>query len=422
MDNAVQLDAFARQLSEQTGEPYEALHNWFDAFARLDRALSVRAKMVLLLDEISWMGKYDLRFSAELKYAWDNRFAKKPKLIVVLCGSVSSWIDANILKSKGFVGRTALNLVVPELSMRESCEFWKRGSGGAKISAQSIVDVLSVTGGVPKYLERVDSTASADENIARLCCRAGGLLVDEFEEIFSDALEENLPVRKRFLELLANGPMMASELAEESGIPMNGRVSSNLEALEAAGFISKDEGRNPLNGKRSKSPRYRICDNYTRFYLKYIAPHRAYIKKGAYDFVSIEQLPGWSSVLGLQFEALVCNNLVSVMRKLELDRTLLLSAAPYIQGHTGRMESCQIDLLLQTRHTAYVVEIKRRDVIGEEVVAEVRERIGRLKVKKGVNVVPVLIYSGILTKRVPASGFFARIIAVDELMGLGMEQ
>ena len=120
MDNAVQLDAFARQLSEQTGEPYEALHNWFDAFARLDLALSVRAKMVLLLDEISWMGKYDPRFSAELKYAWDNRFAKKPKLVVVLCGSVSSWIDANILKSKGFVGRTALNLVVPELSMRES--------------------------------------------------------------------------------------------------------------------------------------------------------------------------------------------------------------------------------------------------------------------------------------------------------------
>ena len=53
------------------------------------------------MDEISWMGKFDPSFPGELKYAWDNRFAKKPKLIVVLCGSVSSWIDTHILKNRG---------------------------------------------------------------------------------------------------------------------------------------------------------------------------------------------------------------------------------------------------------------------------------------------------------------------------------
>ena len=178
----------------------------------------------------------------------------------------------------------------------------------------------------------------------------------------------------------------------------------------------EDGGRNPLTGKRSKSPRYRICDNYTRFYLKYIAPYRDYIKKGAYDFVSVEQLPGWNGVLGLQFEALVYNNLASVMRHLELERTLLLSAAPYCQGKTARCLSCQIDLLLQTKHTVYVIEIKRREIIGEEVVAEMRERIGKLKIKRGVNVVPVLIYAGALTKRVQASGFFARIISAEDLI------
>ena len=416
IDNGAQLEAFARQLSEQTGSSFEPLSNWFDAFARLDRTLSVRAKTIVLLDEISWMGKYDPRFSAELKYAWDNRFSKKSKLIVVLCGSVASWIDTHILKSKGFVGRTSLNLVVPELSMHEAHEFWRQECGGVRVSVQSVVDVLSVTGGVPKYLERIDPSLSADENIARLCFRANGLLVDEFEEIFNDALEEDLPMRKRFLERLADGPLSASELAEAEGVPMNGRVSANLEALESAGFVAKDGGRNPLTGKRSKSPRYRICDNYTRFYLKYIAPYRDYIKKGAYDFVSVEQLPGWNGVLGLQFEALVYNNLASVMRHLELERTLLLSAAPYCQGKTARCLSCQIDLLLQTKHTVYVIEIKRRETIGEEVVAEMRERIGKLKIKRGVNVVPVLIYAGALTKRVQASGFFARIISAEDLI------
>jgi len=72
-----------------------------------------REKAVLLIDVISWMGKYDVAFPGELKYAWDNRFSKNLKLIMVLCGSVSSWIDKMILKSKGFVGRPSLNLLVP---------------------------------------------------------------------------------------------------------------------------------------------------------------------------------------------------------------------------------------------------------------------------------------------------------------------
>ena len=72
-------------------------------------------------------------FPGELKYAWDNRFSKNPKLIMILCGSVSSWIDKKILKSRGFVGRPSLNLLVPELSMRECAAFWRRG--GCKVSS-----------------------------------------------------------------------------------------------------------------------------------------------------------------------------------------------------------------------------------------------------------------------------------------------
>ena len=362
------------------------------------------------------MGKFDVRFPGELKYAWDNRFSKKPKLIVVLCGSVSSWIDKNILKSKGFVGRTSLNMVVPELSMRECCKFWS-GSGGRIVSTGEIVDVLSITGGVPKYLENIVPTATADENIANMCFSQGGLLVEEFDEIFNDVLDENLGFKKRLLFALADGSRSPTELADMLGIERGGAVTSNLEGLEAAGFVAKDEGRNPVNGKRSNLVRYRISDNYTRFYLKYIEPQRSLIAKGAYRFVSVEHLPGWNSVLGLQFEALVANNLRTMMHLLNLDRTLLLSAAPYRQRETARAKGCQIDLLVQTRHTVYAVEIKRRDKIGEEVVSEVREKLKRLKVGQGMSVVPVLVYEGRISKRIEADGFFAHMISADRLLG-----
>lgn len=416
--NETQLTSFARQLAEQTASDFEPLSNWFDAFARLDRHVDARAKTVVLLDEISWMGKFDANFPGELKYAWDNRFSKKSKLIVVLCGSVSSWIDKNILKSKGFVGRPSLNLVVPELSMREAYAFWANRRVGARIASRDVVDMLSVVGGVPKYLESVDVSATADENIARLCFRPGGLLVDEFDEIFDDSLDENLGLKKRMLVALTDGPASPNALADLLGVEFNGHFSANMGELEAAGFVSKDEGINPVTGRRSNLVRYRICDNYTRFYLKYIEPQRNLIRKGAYNFVSVEQLPGWNTILGFQFESLVCNNLSAILKLLNLDRTLLLSAAPYRQGETARAKGCQIDLFLQTRHTVYLVEVKRREQIGEEVVAEVQEKVRRLKVRRGMSVIPVLVYEGRLSRRIAADGYFAHIISAERLLGL----
>ncbi len=416
VDNVTQLKAFAQQLAEQTGCEEDTLDNWFKAFARLAKVLNPREKTVLLLDEISWMGKYDVTFPGELKYAWDNRFSKNPKLIMVLCGSVSSWIDKKILKSKGFVGRPSLNMLVPELSLRESASFWMRG--GCKASSTDMIDVLSVVGGVPKYLENIDPALSADENIKRLCFMPGTLLVDEFDEIFNDALDANLGLKKRILMSLGNGQKSPTEVAEALGLENNGHLSGYLEELETAGFVAKDTGLNPCTGKRSNVVRYRIADNYTRFYLKCIEPNRELIGRGTFTFASLAQLPGWETLLGLQFESLVYSNLREIMRRIGLDHALVLSAAPYVQHPTTRQAGCQIDLLIQTKRTQYVVEIKRRESIGEWVVSEVEEKLAKFKTSRMVTVVPVLVYDGRLSKRVLADGYFGRTISARELLGL----
>ena len=77
------------------------------------------------------MGKYDPMFTGNLKIAWDNWFSKKPKLIMFLCGSVSSWIDKYILTSTGFVGRPTMRMDLRELSMssqaplaEKDCRTW----------------------------------------------------------------------------------------------------------------------------------------------------------------------------------------------------------------------------------------------------------------------------------------------------------
>ena len=412
--NAKQLAAFSRQLAEQSRMPDRAVSTWFDAFARLDDAIDDVTPMVVFLDEISWMGKYDPDFPGELKYAWDNRFRKHPKLVMVICGSVSTWITKNILRSKGFVGRPTLNLTIGELPLADCRRFW--GKRAERIGAAEIFDLLSVTGGVPKYLELIDPKLSAAENVRRLCFTSGGLLVDEFDDIFSDVFEGKSTVNRRILEALANGPMTGKEISEALAIENNGHLSESLEELEVAGFVAKDAGINPLSGGKVKLVRYRIVDNYTRFYLKYVEPRLDLVKKGLFRLTDLEQLPGWNSVLGLQFECLMLNSIQALLKEFGVDGSALISAAPYRRNAHSRGEGCQIDLLLQTRRSMWVVEFKRKAEIGTDIIDEVSQKVRRLGVPRGTSVRTALVYVGRLSPAVESEGYFDAVVDASKLL------
>ncbi|MBR1744940.1 MAG: ATP-binding protein, partial [Fibrobacter sp.] len=100
VNNETQLAAFDKQLTKQVKKKRPPSTTWFDAFSALEETLPKKGRVVVLLDEISWMGKFDSGFAGELKQAWDNWFSKRENLIIFLCGSVSSWIDKKIVKSK----------------------------------------------------------------------------------------------------------------------------------------------------------------------------------------------------------------------------------------------------------------------------------------------------------------------------------
>ena len=92
LDNKKELENFAVKLAAQTGCDSSVPDNWLNAFLRLDDQIHDNGKTVVLLDEISWMAHYDPMFAGMLKSVWDDRFKKHPRLVLVLCGSVSSWI------------------------------------------------------------------------------------------------------------------------------------------------------------------------------------------------------------------------------------------------------------------------------------------------------------------------------------------
>ena len=137
---------------------------------------------------------------------------------------------------------------------------------------------------------------------------------------------------------------------------------------------------------------------------------------GVFRFSGLEALPGWETILGLQFENLVANNLTSLLPKLGMSRTMLKSAAPWRQTPTARKKGCQIDLLLQCDRCICIVEIKRRREIGRDVADEVAAKVKALAMPRDISVKTALVYDGHLAPAVEAEGYFDAVVPISELL------
>ncbi len=123
-------------------------------------------------------------------------------------------------------------------------------------------------------------------------------------------------------------------------------------------------------------------------------------------------MPGWESVMGLQFENLVVNNLKSLCKILRIDLIEIANAGPFFQRATKRQKGCQIDLMIQTRHNAlYVCEIKfSTSEIKSLVIEEMERKVESLSTPKGFSIRPVLIHVNGVSQAIKDSEVFNDII------------
>lgn len=408
-----QLEAFSIHLSRQTRAPKLPLADWPTAFQLLASQLDPGEKTIVLLDEISWMAIGDRDFAGHLKTAWDQEFSRIPGLTVVLCGSVSSWIEDNILNNTGFAGRCTWQFDLQPLPVSECAAFW--GKRLERVSPKELWRMLAVTGGVPGYLEQLMPSRSAAVNIERLCFNSGGMLFHEFDRIFHETFNKRAETCEAIARALVSGPRTLQQIASSLERGRGGSLTGTLRDLELAGFIRKDRFFDPVTGKtRPRDHRFRLADNFLRFYLKYVEPVREQIEAGLYQRVPLESLEAWDTIMGLQFETLILGSLDRVFEELELGNRTILNAGPYAQNKTQRRQGCQIDLLIRSRQSLYLVEMKFRKKIRADAIDQVKEKIARLKLPRTQSVRTVLLHSGELESNVEASDYFDFVVSADQ--------
>ena len=384
--------------------------------SQLDEAMACliyqtkNGRIVILFDEISWMGSKDPEFLSKLKNIWDQNFKKNNKLILILCGSASSWIEKNILSSTGFLGRISHTLTLGELKLPDCHQFW--GKYAHNLSAQEKFKMLAVTGGVPRYLEEINKSLSAEENIKNLCFTRGALLVDEFNNIFSNVFLRKSDTYRKLVEIISTGPKEFNEICKILNHESNGRILEYLEELVLSGFVKRDYSFNIKNGVDSKLSKFRLSDNYLRFYIKYISKYKTKIERNSFEFKSLSNLENWYSIMGFQFENLVLNNKQYIWKALNISPDEIVSENPFFQRKTARQPGCQIDYLIQTKFsTLYICEIKfSKHSIPIQIIDEVQKKIDNLIKPKCISCRPVLIHVNGAAKDIEEADYFTKII------------
>ncbi len=409
-----QRDAFAKQFYSHFKIPPLTFLDWSDAFDNITEQLT-ELPTVILLDEISWMAHKDPLFISKLKNWWDMSLQKYPRLTLILCGSVSTWIEENIIKSTALFGRISQKIDLKELSLPESCIFLKKL--GFKGSNYEILKILSVTGGIPWYIEQINPQFSADSNIARLFLDHSGIFHNEYNYIFHDLFEKKSGIYTNILDKLSAGMKTLQQLKIETEYGNSGTMSNYMKNLVISGFVDEHVSWSFKSEKPLRQVIYRLRDNYLRFYLKYIVTRKA----SGYTYnseIALDNMPGWSGVMGLQVENLLLNNNELLMKAIGAKAGEIVASSPYYQKATKTHKGCQIDYLIQTRsRNLYLCEIKfSRREIGSEVIESIEAKSKALNVPRGLGLCPVLIQFGGVTHSLAESGYFYRIIDINDLL------
>jgi hypothetical protein len=104
-----QLKAFHAKLREYGDDARAIPKDWFEAFRRLRKILESKSvyrdassgKKVAFIDEVPWMDTARCDFKSAFDYFWNSWGSSQEDLLLIVCGSATSWIISNILNDKG---------------------------------------------------------------------------------------------------------------------------------------------------------------------------------------------------------------------------------------------------------------------------------------------------------------------------------
>ncbi|MCB0840747.1 MAG: AAA family ATPase, partial [Bacteroidetes bacterium] len=239
-----QLGNFAYMLNEyaNTKIAYKTPTSWQEAFQMLitylkEKITTSEEKMVVFFDELPWLATRKSGFLRAFSFFWNN-WAVKQNIVIVICGSAASWMIQKVVHHRGgLYNRITKRIFLEPFSLAETEEYLK--SRQIHFEQYHIVQIYMAMGGIPHYLKEIAKGKSATENINEICFSQGGLLRDEFLNLYP-SLFANAENHIAVIRALASKKLglTRQQILEVAKIPDGGSLQRTLQELEQSGFIA----------------------------------------------------------------------------------------------------------------------------------------------------------------------------------------
>lgn len=362
-----QLQNFSLSLQKAAGSnlPAAVPKNWIAAFGFLQQYLGTGQtirKRVVFFDEFPWIHTPKSGFLQAFEHFWNTWASQQSNLIVVICGSAASWMIENIVNNKGGLhNRISQTIRLLPFTLGETEKYLK--SRGVILDRYQLLQLYMAMGGIPQYLKGIEPGESTAQNIDRLFFAKDGLLKREFKNLYQSLFEEARH-HMAIIRALAkkSGGLTRNEIIAACRLSSGGTTTRLLEELEESGFIKPYI---PFD-KTTKDGIYKLSDEYSLFYLKFVDKSKANGKGTWLRMAAGSSYASWS---GFAFESVCQKHTAQLKRALGIEGVYTETS---VWRHVPAKEEqgAQIDLLIdrqdlcinvcEMKFAAAVFEIDKR--------------------------------------------------------------
>lgn len=411
---AAQLEHFYFSLIRQGMSEGKKPESWLEAFYMLEVLLEKKdtgRRQVVFLDELPWMDTQRSGFLSAFEAFWNSWGCGRENLMVVVCGSATSWMLDNLINNHGgLYGRVTCEIKLSPFSLKECEQFFK--SNRIKLSRYDIVQSYMILGGIPYYLSYFEEDLSLGQNIDRLFFAKDAVLANEYDRLF-DSVFANPTLIKRIVAFLytRNAGYTRNEIIEKLDVTDGGTFSKSLNALIAGDFIIKYV---PF-GFKSREEHYKLVDPFCLYYLHFITNGKTKDPEFWEHSLTAQNVVTWR---GFAFEN-VCFNHVNCIKKALGISGVLTSHSAWSKREDDE-EGSQIDLIIiRNDHVVNMCEMKyyskpyRVDKDDNEKIIKREELLSTMIAPSDV------VHNTLITTYEPVkneySGIFSKIITLPDL-------
>lgn len=365
-----QLEAFRDELICQSGNSdIPEITSWKEAFRQLKLYLESCTcdRKIIFLDEIPWMDRRGNELIGELDDFWNTWVTNRDDIVLIACGSATSWMRKKFEKNRGGLHRRITHKIyIRPFYLNEVREYLQYR--GIDWSDHMIIQCYMLLGGIPYYLSLLKPQMSLPENIDELLFRRGGELEDEFEELFP-ALFSKADKYIRIIRFLSTRREGFTRKEIEEKVGGGGGLTEILDNLVDCDFVSKYS----QMGNKERGMLFRLCDMFLLFFFKYVDGNNTRDEQYWMHHHRDRGIAAWE---GFSFEQVCLIHLPHIKAGLGISGMATeCSAWRFVPEKDDERKGAQIDLVIKRADKlTHLVEMKFSDM-QYAITKEYEERL-----------------------------------------------